>query len=267
MPGVEEMTSLSKLIKASYLEDAGTGTVSIKVAPIFTRKQTDAPSESGTVLSIEQINQTIEKVKQEAAAIMEHASKEQNKARMLIEEEKNAWEEEKEILIHQAFTEGHQKGYLAGEKEALKQYEASLAEAKSIIELAKVEHHKKLDNSIESIVLLSMKVAEKILGTKLDADPSTFINMVQTALKEVKEKEEIRIYVSPIQYPFLLENKQLLQNIINSQYDLAIFPESDLKDDGCWIDSTAGRMEVSIQTQLAEIKDHLLQMVNVGENR
>ncbi len=51
-----------------------------------------------------------------------------------------------------------------------------------------------------------MKVAEKILGCALEAAPSSFTKLVETALKEVKEKEEIRIYVSPKQYPYLLQN-------------------------------------------------------------
>lgn len=261
---VEEMTSLSKLIKSSRLGDAGGGSVSIKVAPIFSRKQLEAPSETGVGHSIDFINQTIEKAKEEAASIVEHATKEREKAALQIEKDKKDWEEERETWKQQAYMEGHEQGYQVGKKEAFTEYEARLAEAQRIIDLAKVEHHKKLDSSIESIVTLSMKVAEKVLGCTLEADPSYYTNLVQAALKEVKEKEEIRIYVSPKQYPNILQNKQLLQNIINSQYDLAIYPEPDLPGDGCWIDSSAGRMEVSIQTQLAEIKNHLLQLVRMG---
>ncbi len=257
------MTSLSKLIKSSRLGEARTGAVSIKVAPIFTRKQSEMTTESGTGHSIEFINQTIAQAKQEAASIVEQAAMERQKAAMQIEEDKKAWEDEKERWKQQAYLEGHEQGYQAGEKNARNEYQASLAEAQRIIELAKVEHHKKLDSSIESIVTVSMKVAEKILGCTLEADPSSYTKLVETALKEVKEKEEIRIYVSTKQYPYLLQNKQQLQNIINSQYELAIFPESELPGDGCWIDSSAGRMEISIQTQLAEIREYLLQLVRV----
>jgi flagellar assembly protein FliH len=257
------MTSLSKLIKSSRLGDVGAGSVSIKVAPIFSRKQSEAPSETAVGHSIDFINQTIEKAKKEAASIVEHATKEREKAFLQIEKDKKDWEKERETWKQQAYMEGHEQGYQVGEKEALTEYEARLAEAQRIIDLAKVEHHNKLDSSIESIVTLSMKVAEKVLGCTLETDPSFYTKLVQTALKEVKEKEEIRIYVSPTQYPNILQHKQLLQNIINSQYDLAIYPESDLAEDGCWIDSSAGRMEVSVQTQLAEIKNHLLQLVRM----
>lgn len=263
MPVVEEMTSLSKLIKSSRLGNVEGGSVSIKVAPIFSRKQSEATSDTGAGHNIDYINQTIEKAKEEAASIVELAAKEREKVTLQIEKDKKAWEEEKEKRKQQAYMEGYEQGYQVGEKEALTEYEARLAEAQRIIELAKLEHHKKLDSSIESIVTISMKVAEKVLGCTLETDPSIYTKLVQTALKEVKEKEEIRIYVSTKQYPNILQNKQLLQNIINSQYDLAIYPEPDLGEDGCWIDSSAGRLEVSIQTQLAEMKNHLLQLVRM----
>ncbi|KMJ58638.1 hypothetical protein AB685_12230 [Bacillus sp. LL01] len=258
---------MSKLIKSSYLNEAKTGSVAIKVAPIFSRKQTEAQMEIGIGHNIEYINQTIAKAKQEAVEIVAEANQKREFALKEMDEDKRVWEIEKESWKQQAYAQGQELGYQDGKKEAHSQYEERLAEAQQIIDLAKEEHQKKLDSSIESIVLLSIKVAEKILGHTLESDSSFFTKLVQTALKEVKEKDEIRIYVSPKQYPYFIQNKQLLQNIINSQYDLAIYPEAVLADDGCWIDSSAGRMEVSVQTQLVEIKEHLLQLVRTESSK
>ncbi|KPB04364.1 flagellar assembly protein FliH [Bacillus sp. CHD6a] len=254
---------MSKLIKSFSLVDGKTESVSIKVAPIFKKKQTENKAEKVLGYSIESINHAIEEANREAAEILEQASLERKKAAMTIEEDKLAWESEKESWMQKAYNEGLEQGFQAGEKQAQALYEERLNEAKRIIELAKLEYNEKLDSSIESIVMLSVKVAEKIIGSSLDSDPSTFLNLVQTALKQVKEKEEIKVYVSPNQYPNLLMNKQVLQNIINSQYELIIFPDAELQDEGCWIDSSAGRIDVSIDTQLKEIKEHLLQLVRV----
>ncbi|TYS70597.1 flagellar assembly protein FliH [Sutcliffiella horikoshii] len=259
----EEMTSLSKLIKSFYLIEGNTESVSIKVAPIFNKKQSETKAETVLGHSIESINLAIEKAKREAAGILEQAALEREKAAMAIDEEMKAWESEKESWMQKAYDDGHEQGFQAGEKQAQALYEERLNEASRIIELAKLQYNEKLDSSIESIVMLSVKVAEKIIGSSLDSDPSTFSKLVQSALKEVKEKEEIKIYVSPSQYPNLLMNKQILQNIINSQFDLIIFPDADLQETGCWIDSTAGRIDVSIDTQLKEVKEHLLQLVRV----
>ena len=259
----EEMTSLSKLIKSFSLKEGNSESVSIKVAPIFNKKQSDAKVETVLGYSIESINQAIEKANREAKDILNQAYLERENAAKKIEEDKKAWESEKANWKKNAYNEGHDQGYQAGEKQAQALYEERLREANQIIELAKLHYEEKLDSSLESIVMLSVKVAEKIIGSSLDSDSCTFTQLVQTALKEVKEKEEIKIYVSPKQYPTLVTNKQILQNIINSQYELIIYPDSDLQDNGCWIDSTAGKIDVSVDTQLKEIKEHLLHLVRV----
>lgn len=257
------MTSLSKLIKSFSLKEGNTESVSIKVAPILGKKHSEAKADTVLGHSIESINQAIDKANREAANILKQATLKRQEEEKAIEDNKKAWELEKESWMQKAYDDGLEQGYQAGINQAQSLYEERLYEAKQIIDLAKMEYHEKLDSSMESIVMLSIKVAEKIIGSSLEADPSTFIKLVQTAIKEVKEKEEIKIYVSPNQYPSLLMNKQQLQNIINAQYELIIYPEAELPDDGCWIDSTAGRMEVSVETQLSEIKNHLLQLVRV----
>ncbi|MBM7618987.1 flagellar assembly protein FliH [Bacillus tianshenii] len=256
---------MSRLIKSSLFNIEETDRVSIKVAPIFPI-QDDGQQAAVQRQSIEQINKIVQEAKDEAAKIMKATEKEKEKILCVIAQEKQVWEEEKQRLIDRASNEGYEQGYQAGKTEALSEYENLCLQAKHTVELSKSEHQKKLDSSIETIMSISIKVSEKILGYELERDVEAYMRMVQTALKEVKEKEEVKIYVSTHQYPLLIQNKQHLQNIINSQYDLLIYPEAELAPDGCWIDSSAGRMEISVQTQLTEIKDKLLQLVKPEAN-
>jgi flagellar assembly protein FliH len=259
------MTSLSRLIKSSHLNIEEKDRISIKVAPIFTAQHEEQQS---AVLghSIEHINRMVQEAKDEAARIMEASVTEKEKILQVIAQEKDNWNQEKQQLMDKAYKEGYEQGFQAGKTEALLEYEGLCLQAKQAVELSKVEHQKKVDSSIETIMTVSIKVAEKILGYEFERDSDAYMKLVQTALKEVKEKEEVKIYVSTKQYPQLILNKQHLQNIINSQYDLLIYPEADLTEDGCWIDSSAGRMEVSVQTQLTEIKDKLLELVKPEAN-
>jgi flagellar assembly protein FliH len=253
---------LSKLIKSSYLCHDISDKVSIKVTPVFSKKPSDN-TESTSAFSIEHINKMIQDAKMEASGIINQAAAMKESALQEMEEQRNSWIGEKEKLMEQAYSEGHKKGFQDGKKEAFQQYSSLIEEAKLTIELALSEHDEKVESSMESIVTLGMKVAEKIVAHTIDKDSAAFSKMVQAALKEVKEREQIKILVNPKQYPLILENKQLLQNMINSHYELSVFPEADLPEYGCWIDSSAGRMEVSVQTQLKEIKEMLLHLVKV----
>ena len=254
------MTSLSRLIKSSLFNIEEKDRVSIRVAPIFHAEEEEQPSVVQGH-SIEHINRMVQEAKDEAARIIEASEMEKEKVYKLIKQEKDNWKEERQRFIEKASKEGYEQGFQTGKTEALSEYESLCLQAKEAVELGKLEHQKKVDSSIETIMAVSIKVAEKILGYELEKDGDAYMKMVKTALKEVKEKEEVKIYVSTEQYPLLIENKPHLQNIINSQYELLIYPEADLAPDGCWIDSSAGRMEVSVQTQLTEIKEKLLQFV------
>lgn len=256
---------MSRLIKSSLFNIEEKDRIAIRVAPIFTA-QDDEEQSAVPGHSIEHINRMVQEAKVEAASIMEASAAEKEKALQVISQEKEKWKQEKQQWIEQASKEGYEQGFQAGKTEALMEYEGLCLQAKQAVELSNLEHQKKVDSSIETIMAVSIKVAEKILGHEFERDSDAYMKMVQTALKEVKEKEEVKIYVSTKQYPHLILNKQHLQNIINSQYDLLIFPEADLQEDGCWIDSSAGRMEVSVQTQLTEIKEKLLQLVKPEAN-
>ncbi|WP_230499650.1 flagellar assembly protein FliH [Sutcliffiella rhizosphaerae] len=253
---------MSRLIKSSRLQELSRETISIKVAPIFTANKRSEEEEAGS-LSIEHINNLIEQAERKASKILEQAEIDKQNTLTTIENDKKAWKNEKEDLQKQAYAIGYDEGFTVGKKEAFDQNAFIINQAKEILELSKEEHHKKLDNSIESIVALSMKVAEKILGKTLDSDPTSFTKLVQAALIEVKEKEEVKLFTSPSDFPYLIQNKEQLQSVLNSQYDLVIYPDTELSKGECWIDSSAGRMDVSLQTQLQEIKEHLLQLVNM----
>ncbi|MGD6832721.1 flagellar assembly protein FliH [Sutcliffiella halmapala] len=256
---------MSRLIKSSLFNIEEKDRIAIRVAPIFTAQDEE---EQSAVLghSIEHINKMVQEAKDEAASIIEASAAEKERALQVIAHEKEKWKQEKQQWMDQASKEGYEQGFQAGKTEALMEYEGLCLQAKQAVELSKLEHQKKVDSSIETIMAISIKVAEKILGHEFERDSDAYMKMVQTALKEVKEKEEVKIYVSTKQYPHLILNKQHLQNILNSQYDLLIYPEADIQEDGCWIDSSAGRMEVSVQTQLTEIKEKLLQLVKPEAN-
>lgn len=236
--------------------------VSIKVAPIFMQHEKEQEIDLNKQ-SIEYIDKVIQEAKDEAAEILKKANSEKERIHQDIENEKNNWMTEKQQWIDQANTEGYEQGFQHGKTEAISEFEHHISEAKQVVELAKKEHDKKVNSSMETIMSISIKVAEKIIGHEMEKDTSVYMKFIQTALIELKEKDDIRIYVNPKQYPFVIQNKHLLQNIINSQYELLIFPDNELAEDGCWIDSSAGRMEVSVQTQLSEIKSKLLQLVKV----
>ena len=256
---VEETILLSKLIKSTQWNSLTKSAVPIKVAPVYSKNKSE-DSNSYVVNTMKEIHKKVEEAEQRANDILLHAQMEREDTLKYIEQQKNNWLQEKEELKKLAFEQGRNEGYELGKVEGREQYQRLIEEANNIILLSKKEYNEKVDSVEETMLALSIMVAEKILGRKLKDDPTLFLDVVKNAIKEVKEKAEIKVLVHPINYPLLIENKQMLQTLTNNNQDLLIFMDSDLTEESCWIDSSAGRLDASIDTQLTEIKEKILQL-------
>ena len=76
------------------------------------------------------------------------------------------------------------------------------------------------------ILELAIKVAEKIIETKIEEQSKTFLPIVKRQLKKQKIIAEIQLHVHPVHYEDLLEQKEELRRpIFTKDTDLFIYPD------------------------------------------
>ena len=201
----------------------------------------------------------LKRQKKEAEEIVLSAKKEYEKRLIAVQEEKIAWEHEKAALINEAKQEGYQAGWKEGEQQGFDEYSSHILEAKTVVDAAKKEYHAYLEKSEQTILDLSLSIAEKSYSRKNEGDGEYFLSLVKKAIKEVKNSPEVQILVHPSQYQFLLTKKNELQSVFTNDTNLLIYPDSDLLQGSCLIESTYGRIDASIDIQLMEIKKALTQ--------
>lgn len=181
-------------------------------------------------------------------------------ARKQIESEKKQWEQERHQLIEQAKKQGFEAGFEEGESRAHQQYQQIIDETRSIIDLARQEYENKLSDSEMDILDIALKAAEKIIHLKLSDQPELFINIVKSAIEEVRQMPQVNVYVHPSQYDSVMEFKQELQTIVDGNGNLSIYPKHDITENSCLIESPFGKIDASIDTQLRELKSRLFRM-------
>ncbi|MFS0865107.1 flagellar assembly protein FliH [Fredinandcohnia sp. 179-A 10B2 NHS] len=248
---------MSNIIKsASTLQDSKKRVIELRML-----------QQTGTVLEEEIVDpdvtsqSIIENAKKQAAQIVEEAISYSNTIRQQVLQEKSDWEVEKQRLHKQIIEEAYETGILEGRSDGYKEYENILAEAREIIETAKKDYEEYLHSSEEAILQLAIRVSEKILASHLKSEPSDFIFLVKNALKEVKEHSQIKIYVSPQYYQFVVSQKQELLAILTRETDIFIYPQEELGDTHCVIESSFGKIDASIDSQLLEVKEKLLALL------
>lgn len=209
----------------------------------------------------QQLSETIFLQKEELASIEEKQKKRIEDADKEIEEARNRWESEKQELIENAQQQGFQKGYEDGKKEAHQQFENKLQEANHIIDIAKEDYHQTLEKQSESIVDISMAVANKVLHNELKEQPAYIKLLIEEALDEVRSQPVIVIVVHPEYYEEVHSHQEELQRLVGDETKLSIHADTGIQPTDCIIQYPYGQIETSVNTQLEKIRESLMEYV------
>lgn len=199
----------------------------------------------------------MENARKEADKIIRKAKLEYDEIFAKVEQERQAWAQERKLLMDEAQKEGYQHGWNVGKQEGYSQYREHLDKAKEITSSAVNDYHALLESSEVTILDLAVNIAEKIMDSEIDKNNEFFLSLLKKAVKEVKEHQNVQIYVYPDSYHFILERKEELLSVFPHQINLLIYPDDNLPKGGCVIESDFGRIDCSINTQLSEIKRKL----------
>src|SRR5690625_7627406 len=125
--------------------------------------------------------------------------------------------------MQQAREQGFKTGFSEGKKQSLEKYKEQIQHINQLAELAEKDYQKTVEESTDTILQLSIHVAEKILDQALVDDPSLFKLVVNSALASINSHEEIAVYVHPNYYNLLLKRKNELQQSINLKAAIRIY--------------------------------------------
>lgn len=254
------MILLSRLIKSQWatpIQDKEK-VISIK---IFEKVSQEIENET-TQLDIHNHHEEVLKEAQvQANEIIKNAKNEADFFQQQIEEQRLAFEYEKERIAEQAretgytagLEEGHEKGYL--------EYREIIQLAKEVVESSKKDYRSHVESAEKTILELGLKVAGKIIGQSLDESDEAFISIVKRAIKEARENQEVQLHVHPSHYDLLLANKEELIMLFPKDVDFYIYPDDELSESSCIIESANGRIDASIDSQLEEIQRKLIEML------
>lgn len=259
----EEMTSLSKIFRSQSINESDKRQISIRNFNPVT--ETDVKREL-----------TLPEVLAERTRLMDEAHKMiavekgvlenlRQTASEDIASMRKAWEEEKVQLQQQAYDEGFQIGHEEGRNKAL----SDMANA---VQLANDTTEQSYANAIryqasqERVILeLAMRSAERIIGGVIAEDEEKFLSVIQRALKEAREMKEIKIYVSAEHFKLVSNNQSELASIFPPDVPFLLFVNEDFESNECYIETNHGRIVVSVDEQLNELREQLIEIMESGD--
>ncbi len=260
------MILLSRLIKSLPSNQIQVEKKVISIRMIDSHKQVgDQEPEEYFKKKEAQIDARLAGARQEAEAILEAAKTEAEKIHQQMKQQMEELEHERKAALEEARQQGYAAGMEDGRQSGLEEYKRLIHSAKEVVNSARLDYKMQIESSERTILDLGLKAAGRILGQVLDQDSKQFLSIVKRALKEAREYREIQLHVNPVHYDLLLSHKAELIRVFPKETDLYIYPDEELSQTSCIIESVNGRIEASVDSQLEEIKRRLFELLESEE--
>lgn len=252
------MILLSRLIKSQYTSTVSSEKKVISIRMLEAMSQQDVPQVF--THTEDERKRILDNAALEANHIVSRAMEDAEQIRQQIYQEKQEWEQRSSLLAEESRQLGFEQGYQEGKNQGYADYRQTILFAQETVDAAKRDYQNHIESSEKVILDLGVKIAGKILGEKLAAAEG-FLALVKRALKNSRDYKDIQLHVHPKHYQDLLAQKEELIAIFPKDIDFYIYPDDELEETSCIIESENGRIDASIDSQLEEIKIKLFEML------
>ncbi|SEM21925.1 flagellar assembly protein FliH [Paenisporosarcina quisquiliarum] len=259
------MTSLSKIFRNVYLSETKENSKPIQIRNLYVQEVLNTDEPLTLDVLIQERSKMIEEVNQEIEEKRSKLTKDIEETKQYIENQLSEWEEEKITYQQQAYDEGFMQGMEEGRLKAQAEMQNSLKLANDAVKTAHENAANYLQQQEQVILELAIRTTERIIATKLDENEELFLSIVKRGLKEAREMKEIKLYVSPIYFELVSNNRQELSSIFPVDVPFMIFVDEDMNETDCYIETNHGRIVVSIDEQVQELRRKLVDILDSME--
>lgn len=169
-------------------------------------------------------------------------------------------EQTKDAARQEGFEEGFRQGSEQAQRQLEFEWEHKLQEAARIVQQAYAVKESVIAEAEQFLVELSCRIAEKVIGRRIEETPELTLELIARALARRKEQGVITLCVAPSQLALVQAAKAELARSIDSQASLQIVPDSNVNVGGCVIRSAFGSVDARIDTQMTAIQSELLRV-------
>lgn len=149
--------------------------------------------------------------------------------------------------------EGYEKGYNLAVLEVDKIKE----EALSILENAKIEKNRMVEELEPQIVDLIINILNKLLYKSVEIDKAIIINLIKQGLDESSLSGDIKIKVSPKDYEMVMKNKDNIISMAEGSSNVEIIKDLSLNKADCIIETSFGNIDCSLDEQFKILKENI----------
>ena len=209
-------------------------------------------------------NRLLQEMEQRKSIVDTEIKQRLDQAAADVESMHAAWASEKEELQQQAYDEGFQAGYEDGRNKAMAEMREMIEAANETTTLSYENATQYLINQERVILDIGMHSAERIINRVIEEDDEAYLSIVRKGIKEAQESKEIKLFVPTEQFKMVTTHRSELASIFPPETPFLIFVNEDFNATDCFIETNHGRIVVSVDEQLNELKEQLVKIMEGG---
>lgn len=143
-----------------------------------------------------------------------------------------------------------QQGYADGLAQAQRELEQTLMEAMAALTDAQVQKHTFAMQNTAELAELSLKIARKIIGAHLDADPDLVGRIVAHCVAELEPSTALTLRVNETDLPRIVAHTDEINRLVAGVGTVSIVADPTVDRGGCILTSPVGDVDARIETKL-----------------
>ena len=176
------------------------------------------------------------------------------------EQKELEWQEMTKQTHREAEEQGYSAGYEAGMEQIHFEFESKKQEMENMVNTAYNKKEELIQSAEPFLLSLSTAIAKKIILKEIEQNPVTLLEMVKDTLKKVQDRGEVIFQVSTEDYRHMMPLVDELEKQLDVNASLKLVPMSDLEIGSGLVHTPSGSYDISIDSQLSEMKKQLLAM-------
>lgn len=153
----------------------------------------------------------------------------------------------------QAHARGFEGGDKAGRASADAEMEDMLETMRGLIDVARTERAKLIENAEPEIVRLATDIAERVLHDHIAIEPETVVTMTRQALQRLIAREKVTVRVNPADVEILRTHREALLNGHDVE-SVRVVEDQRVDRGGVVIETESGTIDAKISSQLREAR-------------
>ena len=158
-----------------------------------------------------------------------------------------------DAIAQDARKRGRDEGYAAGRDEVDREMNDMLVTMRGLLEMARVERHKLIEEAEPELVKLAVGIAERVLHQQVALDRGVVVEMAKTAIARLIERDSVTVRVNPADLERMREHRDELIAIGDIR-NLRVVEDQRVDRGGVVVDTGAGTIDARIGTQLEEAR-------------